>query len=157
MTDKAQSGSIRPDENRRELMGLLARSDAGLLSGLYHEIGNEPDFIYLRKPEAGAITLRGRMGGGGVPFNMGEASVTRATVSLAGGEVGHAFILGRDGEKARIAAIIDALYQRDDMRSRIESSMLPRLREAEAAELDRTRAQTAATKVDFFTMVRGED
>nr|WP_269812739.1 phosphonate C-P lyase system protein PhnG [Aurantimonas marina] len=61
----------------------------------------------LRAPEAGLVMRRGRIGGG-APFNLGEACVARASVRLASGEVGHAMVLGRDTDHARLAAFFDA-------------------------------------------------
>lgn len=105
----------------------------------------------------GLVMLRGRAGGGGAPFNLGEVSVTRATVRLETGEVGHAMILGRDAKKARMAAHLDALWQHADWRERIEADVIEPTLEAQAAA-DRVRAEeTAATQVDFFTLARGDD
>jgi alpha-D-ribose 1-methylphosphonate 5-triphosphate synthase subunit PhnG len=99
--------------------------------------------------------LRGRMGGDGRAFNLGEATVTRAAVALSDGRTGFAYQLGRDREKARAAAIIDALWQGRE-RALIERALAPlRTRIADAAALEARR--TAATRVNFFTMVRGED
>lgn len=111
----------------------------------------------VRGPEIGLVMLRGRIGGGGSSFNLGEASVTRASVRLASGEIGHAMILGRDAEKARLAAAFDAAWQNRAMRGRIEAEIVaPSL--ALEADADRLRAEEAeATRVDFFTMARGED
>ncbi|MFP1632535.1 phosphonate C-P lyase system protein PhnG [Zhengella sp. ZM62] len=142
---------------RRARMGILARSSARHLMDLWTKLGEEPEHSILRGPETGAITVRGRMGGGGAPFNLGEATVTRAAVGLADGTVGHAMVLGRDLEKARIAALVDALCQDERQLERIESGLLTPLRVAEASVERTRREQTAATKVDFFTMVRGED
>jgi alpha-D-ribose 1-methylphosphonate 5-triphosphate synthase subunit PhnG len=103
------------------------------------------------------ITVRGRIGGGGSPFNVGEATVTRATVRLSTGEVGHAYALGRDREKARLSATIDALWQRPSTRAAVEAAVITPLAAALEADDARRKAETAATKVDFFTMVRGED
>ena len=66
-------------------------------------------------------------------------------------------MLGRDTNRVTIAAVIDALCQNADDRKKIDSELLAPL-EASILERDATRsAQTAATRVDFFTMVRGED
>ncbi len=111
----------------------------------------------MRGPETGLVTVRGRIGGGGAPFNVGEATVTRATVRLPSGEVGHAYALGRDREKARLSAIADALWQDPKRRGLVESRLLAPLRAMLADADRRRREETAATKVDFFTMVRGED
>ena len=102
--------------------------------------------------------LRGRIGGDGAPFNLGEATVTRAVVELPTGERGFAHILGRDAETARLAAIVDALVAAPERRApksrRRFSRRSPRGSPPRAAK---TRAETAATRVDFFTLVRGED
>ena len=99
--------------------------------------------------------LRGRTGGGGAPFNLGEATVSRASVRIDSGEVGHGYCLGRDGEKARLIAVLDALFQREP--ERVERDVLAPLRALAETSDGKRRAETAATRVDFFTMVRGED
>jgi len=139
------------------MMAVLARAPAADLKRLWDEAGIAAKAETLRGPETGLVTVRGRIGGGGSPFNVGEATVTRATVRLSSGEVGHAYALGRDREKARLSATIDALWQRTDMRAAVEAAIVaPLAAEIEAADA-RRKAETAATKVDFFTMVRGED
>ncbi len=111
----------------------------------------------LRSPETGLVMLRGRIGGDGAPFNFGEATVTRAVVELDTGERGFGQVLGRRVEAARLAAIVDALAQRAEDRSALEQSVLEPVRTRIAAERALSQARTAATKVDFFTLVRGED
>ncbi|WP_367716224.1 phosphonate C-P lyase system protein PhnG [Nitratireductor sp. GISD-1A_MAKvit] len=144
-------------ERRREAMAVLARASGSDLIALWNEAGLPDDAETLRGPETGLVTVRGRMGGGGAAFNFGEATVTRATVKLPTGEVGHAYALGREKVKVRVAALVDALRQKPDLQEQIEEKILVPLRER-LAEADATRrAETAATKVDFFTMVRGED
>ncbi len=142
---------------RRERMAVLARADAAELRELWRAFGPEPEHSMLRGPESGAITVRGRMGGGGAPFNVGEATVTRATVRLAGGAIGHGAMLGRDREKTRVAALIDALSADPQNETRIETTIIAPLRERLAAADEQIRRETAATKVNFFTMTRGED
>ncbi|WP_292898876.1 MULTISPECIES: phosphonate C-P lyase system protein PhnG [unclassified Nitratireductor] len=145
------------NEQRREAMAVLAKANGSDLLALWNEAGLPDDAKILRGPETGLVTVRGRMGGGGAPFNFGEATVTRATVKLPTGEVGHAYALGREKMKVRVAALIDALRQKPDLQDQIEDKILGPLR-ARQAQADATRrAETAATKVDFFTMVRGED
>ena len=142
---------------RQAAMATLAHAAPAEFSRLWREAGLPGEAQLLRGPETGLVTLRGRMGGGGAPFNLGEATVTRATVRLPGGTVGHAYALGRDREKARLSAIADALWQLPERRAEIEAKLLAPLREAAAAADEKRRAETAATKVDFFTLVRGED
>lgn len=144
-------------KDRKAAMALLAGAQASRLDALLAGSSLPDDAEFLRGPETGLVTVRGRIGGGGAPFNLGEATVTRATVKLPGGEIGHSYALGRDREKARLAAIIDALWQSASHRDDVERAILAPLRsEAEAAERKREE-ETAATRVEFFTMVRGED
>jgi len=100
--------------------------------------------------------VRGRVGGDGAPFNLGEATVSRAAVRLDSGEVGFGYVLGRDGEKARLIALCDALIQSNNHGDALEAGVLSPLREKLLAERERKARQAAATKVDFYTMVRGE-
>src|SRR5262249_577149 len=110
----------------------------------------------LRLPENGLVMLRGRVGGDGAPFNLGEATVSRAAVRLASGEVGFGYTLGRDGEKARLIALCDALVQSEEFAGAVEREVVAPLRADLLARQTQRAAQTAATKVDFYTMVRGE-
>ncbi|MCP4306223.1 MAG: phosphonate C-P lyase system protein PhnG, partial [bacterium] len=91
------------------------------------------------------------------PFNLGEVTVTRAAVKLASGETGYGHILGRDRHRAHLVACFDALWQRADHRADVEDAVIRPVRR-QAADADATTtAETAATRVNFFTMVRGED
>lgn len=101
--------------------------------------------------------VRGRMGGTGAPFNLGEVTVTRCVVRLENGVAGSSYVMGRSKQKALHAALVDALWQMPDMTGKVEEAIVAPLA-ARAAAADATvRAETAATKVDFFTMVRGDD
>jgi alpha-D-ribose 1-methylphosphonate 5-triphosphate synthase subunit PhnG len=100
--------------------------------------------------------VRGRIGGDGAAFNLGEATVSRAAVRLSTGEVGFGYALGRDGEKARMIALCDAMVQSDGFTGLVEAKVLAPLRAAMTAKRHRIAAETAATRVDFYTLVRGE-
>ncbi|WP_043749089.1 phosphonate C-P lyase system protein PhnG [Methylobacterium nodulans] len=110
----------------------------------------------LRPAETGLVMARGRIGGDGRPFNWGEMTVTRAAIRLAAGETGFAYHLGRDRARARLAAILDALWQRPDTRAAVEAALAP-LAARRAAEAEAEARRIAATRVNFFTMARGED
>ena len=120
-------------------------------------LSGPPESSELRRSETGLVMLRGRVAGQGARFNLGEATVTRASVRLASGEIGASYILGRDAERARLAALIDALWQREDFRAAVETHILAPSRNRQSAERKAKAERTAATKVDFFTLVRGED
>ncbi len=110
----------------------------------------------LREPESGLVMVRGRIGGDGAAFNLGEATVSRAAVRLSSGEVGFGYTLGRDREKARMIALCDALVQTDKFADLVEGRVIAPLRTAMLARRHQNAAETAATRVDFYTMVRGE-
>ncbi|NRG16953.1 phosphonate C-P lyase system protein PhnG [Rhizobiales bacterium] len=145
------------DPRRKAVMALLARSDTERLANAWEALSNKPAFRTLRAPETGLVMMRGRAGGGGRPFNLGEATVTRAVVTIESGETGYSYALGRDRKKALYAALFDALWQTEKHRDEVERGLIaPLAEDLEAADAT-ARAETAATKVDFFTMVRGED
>lgn len=142
---------------RQRVMGLLAKATRAELQSAFDALGDEqPGAHPVRGPETGLVMVRGRIGGGGAPFNLGEATVSRASIRLEDGTVGHGQALGTDGDKVRLAAIFDALLQQPARRSHVD--LLLDAIAARIAEEDAAKArQTAATRVDFFTMVRGED
>lgn len=145
-----------PNAARKSWLSLLAQADPAALAAHWGALGLAPEHELLRAPEIGGVMVRGRAGAVGAAFNLGEMTVTRASVQLASGEVGHGYVQGRSRDAALIAAQVDALMQ-TDMAARIEAEMLSPLREMREAARGERAAKAAATKVDFFTMVRGED
>ena len=140
---------------RKEAMAVLAHSDAAEISGHLDAIGL-PAHENLREPENGLVMVRGRIGGDGAAFNLGEATVSRAAVRLSTGEVGFGYTLGRDRDKARMIALCDAMVQSDQFAGLVETSVIAPLRAAISAKRNRKSAEAAATRVDFYTLVRGE-
>ena len=144
-------------EDRRTAMQILANTGSEKLEASYNAFPPKPEWTFVRAPETGLVMVRGKIGGGGAPFNLGEMTVTRSTVTLETGEVGHAYVAGRDRRKAAIAAFFDAAYQNPDLKPIVRDRVLGPLGRALLAADQKTAEQAAATKVDFFTMVRGED
>ncbi len=155
MQDSVAQQDSQQTDGRQEALGVLAHAAMSDLSAVWASWENRPEVQTIRGPEIGLIMLRGRTGGGGAPFNLGEATVSRASVRIDSGEIGHGYCLGRDLEKAQLIAIIDALYQREP--ENIEFAILRPLRDIAWAADKQQREETAATKVEFFTMVRGDD
>ena len=133
-------------------MGLLARAPATLLAQLFPDL---PAHSLLRGPEIGTVMVRGRQGGTGAPFNLGEVTVTRCTLRLDCGTVGHAHVQGRDKGHALRAAALDALLQ-TGAAEEVRATVLAPLAKAEKDARDLRARKAAATKVEFFTMVRGD-
>jgi alpha-D-ribose 1-methylphosphonate 5-triphosphate synthase subunit PhnG len=140
---------------RQTAMTVLAHSDAADIARHLETIAL-PLHENLREPENGLVMVRGRTGGDGAAFNLGEATVSRAAVRLTTGEVGFGYTLGRDRQKAQLIALCDALIQTADHADSVEAQVLAPLRAAMISQRSAKAAETAATRVDFYTLVRGE-
>lgn len=138
-------------------MAVLAHTPVAELARAVAMLGPLPVHEEIRQPEAGLLMLRGRIGGDGAPFNLGEATVSRAAVRLSSGEVGFGYVLGRDLEKARLIALCDALLQSAPHGAAVERCVITPCRVALANRRQLEAERTAATRVEFFTLVRGED
>lgn len=148
--------TVNDNNPRKAWMGLLAKAPEGRAEALLEAEITRPAFTWLRAPEIGSTMVRARAGATGAPFNLGEMTITRCALTLETGEVGHSYIQGRRKADAEVAALIDALMH-TPMASRLRSAILEPL-EAELVDAKAARAaKAAATKVDFFTMTRGED
>ena len=149
--------ATEPEKTARQgWMSLLAKASPARLEQLANGVADWPAFDWLRTPEVGGVMVRGRMGGTGAPFNLGEMTVTRCALRIASGEVGHGYVQGRDKAHAERAALIDALMQTGRAGELSTCVLEPLAAEAKAHGTARAK-KAGATKVDFFTMVRGED
>jgi alpha-D-ribose 1-methylphosphonate 5-triphosphate synthase subunit PhnG len=142
---------------RQELMQICAQATEAELAAALDALVPRPAATDVRPTESGLIMLRGRIGGSGAPFNFGEATVTRATVRLSTGEIGFSYLLGRAGMRARLAAILEAAAQRPEYRRAILRHLILPVSERAARERQVMREEAEATRVEFFTLVRGED
>ena len=142
--------------DRKDWMGLLARAPEGRAKALLADAGMKQEASFLRAPEIGSVMVRGRAGGTGAAFNLGEMTVTRCTLKLECGTVGHGHVQGRRKSDAEAAAMVDALMQTERAED-VRLSVLDRLRAEEEDRRTARAEKAAATKVEFFTMVRGED
>lgn len=142
-----------PDTTERQRwMAVLARADAATLTDLLAAWGTLPAYYRLRGPEAGLVMVRGRTGGGGAPFNLGEMTVTRCSVRLADGLVGHAYVAGRDERQAELAAVADALMQDPDRAEAVRATVIEPLAAMQQQRRADQAEKAAATKVQFFSM-----
>lgn len=143
--------------DRKARLSALAKAPSNRLAALWAEwcdTHGAPGHAVLRKPEIGTVMVRGRAGAVGAPFNLGEITVTRTSVEIEGGIVGHGYVQGRDKEAALAAALVDALGQTDKADSVDRVLVQPLMNEAEQRANVRAE-KAAATKVDFFTLKRG--
>jgi alpha-D-ribose 1-methylphosphonate 5-triphosphate synthase subunit PhnG len=141
-----------PCPARRRWMAVLARASAGEIEASLAACGDLPSHTILRGPEAGLVMVRGRAGGGGSAFNLGEMSVTRCTIRTDTGFVGHAYIAGRETRRAELAALVDALMQDREWADEIETGVIAPLAAYQSRHTAERAAKAAATRVQFFAM-----
>jgi len=155
VSDESMENEGGGQARRKAVMAVLAHSAA---ADIERHLGTVAVPVYedLREPENGLVMVRGRVGGDGAPFNLGEATVSRAAVRLSSGEVGFGYTLGRDREKARLIALCDAMVQSAELAGAIETHVVAPLRAAMIERKNRKVAEAAATRVNFYTLVRGE-
>ena len=146
-----QTKTPSPTTQRQGWMAILARASAEDLSARLAALGPLPEAETLRAPETGLVMVRGRAGGDGDAFNLGEMTVTRCAVRL-GAHIGHAYIAGRDHSKARLAALLDAALQDQALQPALLQSISEPLPSAQQAARATEARKAAATRVDFFTM-----
>lgn len=140
--------------SRRTWMAVLARASGDELAAVIEAFGGPPSHTMLKSPEVGTVMVEGRAGGTGTRFNLGEATVTRCVARLESGALGVAYALGSDKRKALLAAILDGMLQERVATSQLHAAV--EILAARQAEARRARSEkAAATRVEFFTMARG--
>lgn len=140
---------------------VLALTPRDRLEACWASLGIRENHRCVRGPQTGMAMVRGRMGGTGNAFNLGEMTLTRASVSLdngtpGGGPLGHGWVSGRDHRHAELIALIDACAQHESFRTRIDNELIAPLQDELQTRDAQASRDAAATRVDFFTMVRGE-
>lgn len=142
---------------RQGWMRVLALAESAELDRAFAALGPLPPHQWLRKPETGMTMVRARAGGTGAQFNLGEVTVTRCALTLADGTMGVAYVRGRAARHAELAALADALLQTTQWHERVQRELIAPLARAHADRRDARSRAAAQTRVDFFTLVRGED
>ncbi len=140
-----------PYAARQHWMATLARASAEDLAARLVTLPPFPEPETLRAPETGLVMVRGRAGGDGEAFNLGEMTVTRCALRL-GPHIGHAYIAGRDHAKARLAALLDAALQDSALHQACMQAVVEPLAAAQQEARAAEARKAAATRVDFFTM-----
>lgn len=141
---------------RQHWMSVLAKADGGELHALWDKLTPKPKWQCLRPPEIGMVMVQGRAGGTGGRFNLGEMTVTRCAVRLVSGGTGFGYVAGRDRQHAERAAVIDALLQDPDHHDAVAGHFIAPLRSRHRDAAHQAGRKAAATKVEFFTLVRGD-
>jgi alpha-D-ribose 1-methylphosphonate 5-triphosphate synthase subunit PhnG len=141
---------------RRRRLSILAKADFADLEAAFDGLPAKPTWSIIRRPETGMVMSRARAGGTGARFNLGEVAVTRCTVRLDEGVTGHGYVMGRDRRHAELIAVVDALMQIPSHQEDLEAAIIEPLARNQAERNTHQGRQVAATKVDFFTVARGD-
>lgn len=141
---------------RQQWLAVLARASLPQLEAGLPSLETLPALTQVRPAEVGMVMLRGRIGGTGNPFNVGEASVVRCAVRLGDGPLGVSYALGRDKRRAELAAVCDALLQDPRHHDALQRELIQPIAREQAKKRAQTHNDVAQSKVEFFTLVRGE-
>lgn len=152
-----QAGQDAAGARRAAWMRVLALAEPAALDGALGALGGVPAHRTLRPAQTGMAMLRARSGGTGVRFNLGEMTVTRCAVTMEEGVMGVAYVQGRSLRHAEQAAVADALLQLPGWYETVQARVIQPLARLHAERVERQARVAAQTKVEFFTMVRGED
>lgn len=142
---------------RQRWMAALAHATPEMLRGRMRTLGLAPDYEPIRPPQTGLVQIQARMGGTGDRFFPGDATLTRAVVRLASGTLGYSWVLGRDKGHAERCAVCDALMQEPDYFQSLMETLITPLEADRAAHIQARQAEVNASRVDFFTLVRGDN
>lgn len=153
--------TLEPEEIalRQRAARAFARASTADLAERWAAWPDPPVVEYLRGPESGLVMVQGRIGGSGDRFNLGEATVVRATALLRGGAlqaeaVGTSYVLGSDPDHAGLAALFDALLDDPGQRRLVLERVIEPLEGLQNENDVRSHAEARATTVNFFTVAR---
>lgn len=153
MTHEEQAGPLSP---RQRWLAILARASLSELQEAWAKHAGDITYRFLRRPEIGLVMVRGRAGGTGQLFNLGEMTVTRCAVELEDAEmVGFGYVGGRDPQRAELVAAFDALLQVGTRSALLQRHVIEPFAIGQRRRRERAACKTAQTRVEFFTMVRG--
>ena len=142
---------------RQRWMRVLAHSQPAALSARMNALALAPGYDLLRAPEIGLVQIQARMGGTGERFFAGDATLTRAAIRLHSGTLGYGYVLGRDKAHAKRCAVIDALLQEPPHFQTLMETLISPLEADRAARLAARQSEVNTSRVDFFTLVRGDN
>ena len=142
--------------DRQHWMMILAKAQLESLENAWSWWGEKPSYRHVRGPEIGLVMLRGREDGKGDAFHLGEMTVARCSVQIDGGNVGCAYVIGKSPRHAELAALFDALLQNPEYRDLLRKEVIYPLEQIQQHRRNMEDKKVSPTRVEFFTMVRGE-
>ena len=150
---------------RQQWMTIMAKAPLEKLEQYWTNLPPLPSYQMLRKPETGLTMVRGRDAVKGLPFNLGEMTITRCVIQLVDDSLrstegipitGFGYVAGRSKRHAELAALGDALLQCPDWFQIVYGKVIDPLKDLAEAQQKARANEVEATRVNFFTMQRGE-
>lgn len=145
----------KQDSLRAFWISILAKAPLPLLEQCVANLDDLPDYGFLRSPEVGLTMVRGRAEGTGQPFNLGEMTLTRCVIQLEN-LTGFGYVAGRSKRHAELAALCDGMLQHPDWQDKVKLQVITPLQTAAQEQQNTETAEAESTRVNFFTMLRGE-
>ena len=145
-----------PNQPRQHWLSVMAKAEPDQIEALWSGLPEQPDWTTVRQPETGMLMVRGRVGGDGNRFNLGEMTMTRSAVRLSNGQTGLGYVQGRSHRHAELTAVLDAMLQSPKYHSAVASQLIEALVSRQAKQRGNRSRKAATTKVEFFTLVRGD-
>jgi len=161
INENSQKDDLQPAKKRQQLLSVLSVSELSAIQSYWQALSISPRYSLLKAPEVGMTMVRAKTGGTGQAFNMGEMTVTRTVIRLNdinahNDVIGFGYTAGRNTQKSELIAVIDACFQLSEYAASITKLLLQPLQQLRQQQKNQQTAQVNATKVNFFTMVRGE-
>ena len=154
--DAAISTDLNVSVDRRLWLSVLAKAEEQHLERSWNALSEDVEYVLTRQPEVGTVMVRGRVGGTGPAFNFGETTITRCSAQLSNGNHGFGYVIGRKPRHAELIAVFDALMQDQSWRGKHGATLLEPLIEKQKDSAQAMRAKSEKTRVEFFTLSRGD-
>lgn len=142
--------------NRETWIGLLGCADPADLESALKELNMGSDYALITGPETGMLMVQAKADGSNSRFNLGELTVSKCILEIKGKYIGTGWVMGSNHRHAELAALFDGLLQDPAHHDRLMETLMPRLEEKQRIKTKALIKEASDTKVEFFTLKRGE-
>ena len=148
--------SVATKDERKDWISLLSSAEPSHLEAVRRKLNSSIDYTYITRPETGMIMVRAKADGSKARFNLGEVTISRCVLEVKQKYLGVSWVMGSDLKHAELAALFDGLLQDPEYHKELIISLIKMLKEKQKAKDETLARDVADTKVEFFTLKRGE-
>ena len=148
--------SIVTEKDRKTWIALLGNADPMDLEAARKALGDEVDITHVVKPETGMIMIQAKADGSNSRFNLGEITVSRCVLEVKKIYMGTSWVMGSDLRHAELAALFDGMLQDPATHEKLAETLIKELKIKQTAKNERLAQDASDTRVEFFTLKRGE-